>query len=84
MRVYSNAVNCTDESCGWRMWRTIAGKTITEPMLHALLKEGSTAVIKGFRSRSGKTFDASLRLSDNHELEFSFPQRKQTSKRYGK
>lgn len=84
VRVYSNAVNCTDESCGWRMWRTIAGKTITEPMLHALLKEGSTAVIKGFRSRSGKTFDASLRLSDNHELEFSFPQRKQTSKRYGK
>lgn len=65
---------CQDEQCGWRLWRTIAGKTVTDAMLQALLLKGNTAIIKGFRSKAGKSFNASLHLNENAEVEFRFPE----------
>lgn len=73
VHVYSNIVKCTGPDCSWTMWRTVAGKTLTETVVHTLLKGGKTPVLKGFRSKLGKSFDASLRLSENHEIEFVFP-----------
>lgn len=80
VRVSSQAVNCRDEACGWKLWRTIAGKTVTEPMLDTLLSGGTTPVIRGFRSKAGKTFDAALRLNSESDIEFLFQDKKQTRK----
>lgn len=74
IKVLPNMAICQDEECGWRLWRTIAGKTVTDTMLQALLQKGSTAIIKGFRSKTGKTFNASLKLNGNGEVEFRFPE----------
>ena len=72
VRVFSNRVVCQDEKCGWKMWRLIAGKPVTDKMLPVLLRGGTTGILKGFVAKSGKRFDASLRLNSNHELEFVF------------
>jgi len=85
VKVFPTVVRCSDEACGWKMWRTVAGKTITEPMLHELLRKGRTAVVKGFRSKAGKTFDASLCLNDSHEVGFDFPKKTNSIRKgYGK
>ena len=72
VRVFSNRVVCQDEKCGWKMWRLIAGKPVTDKMLPVLLRGGTTGLLRGFVAKSGKRFDASLRLNPNHELEFVF------------
>lgn len=73
VHVYSNIVKCSGADCYWTLWRTVAGKTLTESVVQTLLKGGKTPVLKGFRSKMGKSFDASLRLSESHEIEFVFP-----------
>ncbi|MBR5788826.1 MAG: topoisomerase C-terminal repeat-containing protein [Lachnospiraceae bacterium] len=50
---------------------SICGKTITEAQVKKLLKDGKTDLIKGFKSKAGKKFDAMLKL-DNGEIKFEF------------
>lgn len=51
---------------------SICGKNISENQLKKLLKDGKTDVIKGFKSKAGKKFDAALML-DNGDIKFDFP-----------
>lgn len=50
--------------CDFSIWKEIAGKTISATQVENLVKGGKTAVIKGFKSKSGKSFDAALELKD--------------------
>lgn len=79
VKVSPGAVNCTD--CSWRMWRTVAGKSLSDAMVQTLLEGGTTPVMKGFRSKAGKPFEAALRLNAEGETEFVFPQKKMTLKK---
>lgn len=45
------------------MWKEIVGKTLTRAQITALLTKGKTGKISGFKSKSGKTFDAKLQLT---------------------
>lgn len=81
VRVYSEIVKCADEGCGWKLWRTVCGKTVTEPMVQTLLKGGRTPVIKGMKSKAGKTFDAALKLKSDGNIEFIFPPKGITRKK---
>lgn len=59
--------------CGFKLWKTIAGKTLTEAQIKTLLEKGITGEIKGFVGKSGKPFNAKLMI--NHEakkVEFQF------------
>lgn len=80
VKVFSNSVSCSDEDCGWKMWRMVAGKTISDKMIPVLLSGGTTSVVKGFLSKTGKRFDAALRLNPSGALEFVF-QKKQALKK---
>ncbi|MBQ1871175.1 MAG: topoisomerase C-terminal repeat-containing protein [Lachnospiraceae bacterium] len=51
---------------------SICGKTITETQVKKLLKDGKTDLIKGFKSKAGKKFDAILKLEDG-DIKFEFP-----------
>ena len=57
--------------CKFAIWKTIAGKRITARTAQALLKQGRSPVLKGFVSRSGKPFEARLRL-EGGEVRFDF------------
>ncbi|WP_155590853.1 type IA DNA topoisomerase [Lysinibacillus cavernae] len=49
----------------------LLGKKLTEKNIHDLCKIGKTAVVKGFKSKNGKQFNASLRLVEG-KIEFEF------------
>jgi DNA topoisomerase-3 len=59
------------DGCKFAIWKTIAGKKISVRTAQALLKSGRTPVLKGFASKSGKSFDARLKL-DGAEVRFDF------------
>lgn len=46
------------EGCGFSVFRTVAGKKLSEKQGMKLLKDGRTSLIKGMKGKSGKSFDA--------------------------
>ncbi len=61
--------NCDryNEGCEFKVWKTIAKKHLKDTHIKALLKQGKTPLIKGFRGKYGK-FDAVLRIGDQGEV----------------
>jgi DNA topoisomerase-3 len=41
-----------------------------------LLTKGKTAVIKNFKSKAGKPFDAALKFDENYRVTFEFGEKK--------
>lgn len=65
------------DGCGFVVWKTIAGKTITAAQAKKLIEKGKTDLIKGFTSKAGMPFDAYLYIDkDNDKIGFEFPKRK--------
>ncbi|MEN3262708.1 DNA topoisomerase 3 [Sodalis endosymbiont of Spalangia cameroni] len=69
----AKVVRC--KACTFRLWPQIAGKTLTTTQIETLLTKGKTGVIKGFKSKAGKAFDAPLQLNVEGKVEFSFNRR---------
>jgi DNA topoisomerase III len=59
------------EGCEVTVWKQIAGKRITRTMAVAVLTKGKTRKLRGFVSKGGKSFDASL-VWRNNKAEFDF------------
>ncbi len=59
------------QGCKLTIWKTIAGKRITSKTAQALIKQGRSPKLKGFKSRTGKTFEAKLKL-EGTEVRFDF------------
>lgn len=60
-------------ACQFRLFPEISGKTLSVGQLEALLTKGKTSVLKGFHSKkTGKSFDAALRLNHEAKVEFVF------------
>lgn len=50
------------KACAFKIWPQVSEKTLTSGQLETLLTKGKTGVLKGFKSRDGKPFEAALRL----------------------
>lgn len=61
--------------CGWKLYQTICGKTLTDPMVRTLLEKRRIHV-NGFLSKAGKKFSASLILNPDNTVKFDFSQRR--------
>ena len=59
------------EGCGWKMYARLAGKTITDQTARRLLA-GQAVTLKGFTSKSGKKFDAAIRIDKLRGMAFDF------------
>ena len=81
MQFYKKVVKCDNPACDCHVFREKAGKELTDAQLKDLLTEGRTGLIKGFKSKQGNSFDAVVRLNDQFETEFSFPERKNSVKK---
>ena len=64
------------DGCGFIIWKTVAGKTLTKAQVTKLLLKKKTDLIKGFSNKAGKKFDAYLVLKSDFTLGFEFPERK--------
>lgn len=76
---YNWGYGCTGykDGCKFSVGKTIAGKNITETQVVKLCESGSTGLIKGFKSKSGKDFDAYLVLDKaKGEVGFKFENKK--------
>jgi DNA topoisomerase-3 len=76
VRFYPKVAKCTDANCGLVVFRSISEKQLTDKQVTDLLTKGKTAVIKGFKSKAGKTFDAALKFDENYRVTYDFPEKK--------
>lgn len=59
------------DGCGYRVFPTIAGKTLTDAQVRKVLG-GQAVLVKGFTARSGKKFDARLVADKERGVAFDF------------
>lgn len=76
IRFYPKVVKCSDGDCGLTIFRNKCDKNLTDKQITDLLSKGKTSVIKGFKSKAGKTFDAALVLNESFNIEFQFADKK--------
>lgn len=76
---YPKVAKCSNSECGLMIFTTISGKTLSEEHIRTLLSGRQTAVIKGFKSKAGKLFDAALQLDETYKIRFVFAERKKTA-----
>jgi DNA topoisomerase-3 len=60
------------EGCGFTIWKIVAQKKLTEPIIKTLITKKKTALLKGFKSKAGKSFEAYLLLNKEGKVEFEF------------
>jgi len=65
-------VKCKDEACGWIQFRYVCGKQLSITAIQQLVEQGRTPLIKGMKSKSGKSFDASIVLDHQQKTVFEF------------
>lgn len=58
--------------CDFVIWKTVAGKRVSEAQAKQLLSRGETAKLKGFKSRAGKPFAAALALDEDKKVKLDF------------
>jgi DNA topoisomerase-3 len=79
VRFYPKVVKCTDENCGLVIFRSRSEKQLADGQITDLLTKGKTSVIKGFKSKGGKSFDAELKFDENFQVTFDFPEKQRSS-----
>lgn len=74
--VKPKSVSCL--GCIFTVWTTIAGKKLTQNQVETIITKGKTSELKGFTSKTGKSFSAFVVLVDKTtgKLGFDFPPRK--------
>lgn len=73
MQFYGKVVRCSNPDCALPVFRQKAGKTLTDADITDLLTKGETGVIKGFSSKAGKAFSASVSFDADFNTVFVFP-----------
>lgn len=73
MQFYGKVVRCSNPDCALPVFRQKAGKTLTDSDITELLTKGETGVIKGFNSKAGKAFSASITFDADFNTVFVFP-----------
>lgn len=73
---FPKVVKCANVDCGFTLFRNKGGKELSDKQLAELLTKGRTGVIKGFKSKEGKAFDASLVLRPDFSVGYEFADKK--------
>lgn len=67
---------CRNKACNLAIWRNVAGKRLGDETMRKLIRDGQTGLVSGFKSKSGNTFDAYLKMDPDGRVSFEFPKRK--------
>lgn len=69
------AYGCTawkKSGCDFAIWKTLAGKHVSEAQARQLLSRGRTGRLKGFKSKAGNPFAAVLALDGDKKVKLEF------------
>ena len=81
MQFYGKVVRCDNTECGLPVFRLKANRTLSDDEIKDLLTDGHTKLLKGFKSKQGKSFDAIVTFDGDYNTTFVFPERK-TGKKF--
>jgi len=73
---YPKVAKCQNPDCGLMVFRSIAQKELSDGQLTDLFGKGKTGLIKGFKGKSGKPFDAAVTFDADFKTVFDFPKKK--------
>ena len=76
MQFYGKVVRCDNSECGLPVFRQKANRSLSDDEIKDLLTEGHTKLLKGFKSKQGKSFDAIVAFDDEFNTTFVFPEKK--------
>lgn len=58
---------CSDKACGFFIWKAMGGREFAAAEVEALLANGTTGELEGFRSRLGRAFSAEVKLKKEED-----------------
>lgn len=70
-RMNAHGVFCTNDGCEFKLWRKVAGKSLSDKTLETLLTRGISGKVKGLKGSKG-TFDCRLQLTETGKVTFKF------------
>jgi DNA topoisomerase-3 len=81
IRFYPKVAKCPNEQCGLVIFRSVSEKQLSDHQITELLTKSKTGIVKGFKSKAGKSFDAALKFDENYRLIFDFPEKKKSNRK---
>ncbi|SJL26863.1 DNA topoisomerase III [Porphyromonas gingivalis] len=78
--LFPKVAKCNNEACGLTVFRNKSGKDLTDGQLKELLLKGKTPLIKGFKSKENKSFDAAIAFDTAYNMIFQFNNAKRKKK----
>ena len=73
--VHENYKKFQCQACDFGFWKIMGGRQLETGEAETLLRERQVGPLDGFRSRLGRPFSASIKLSDENEVSFDFGER---------
>lgn len=74
IKFYPMLARCGSEHCDFVCFRNKSGKTLTDAQFTELITHKKLGPLKGFKSKAGKEFNATLILNEDMNVQFVFPQ----------
>ena len=74
---YPKVAKCSNVDCGLTIFRNKGDKQLTDKQITELVTKGKTSLIKGFKSKEGKTFDAHVTFDKDFRTVYEFPPKPQ-------
>lgn len=78
---YPKVAKCSNVDCTLTIFRNKCDKQLSDKQIIELVTKRKTGLIKGFKGKNGKAFDASLVLDEQFNVGFSFPEKKEKPKK---
>ena len=78
---YPKVAKCSNVDCTLTIFRNKCDKQLSDKQIVELVTKRKTGLIKGFKGKNGKAFDASLVLDEQFNVGFSFPEKKAKPKK---
>ena len=75
MQFYGKVVRCDNAECGLPVFRLKANRTLSDDEIKDLLTDGHTKLLKGFKSKQGKSFDAIVAFDGDFNTTFCVPRK---------
>ena len=72
---YPKVAKCSNVDCPLTVFRNKGERQLTDHQLTDLLTKGKTSLIKGFKSKEGKSFDAFVTFDKDFRTVYEFPPR---------
>lgn len=70
---YPKVAKCSNVDCGLTVFRSKGEKTLTDSQITDLVTKGKTSLIKGFKNRDAKAFDAHVTFDKEFRTVYDFP-----------